>query len=143
MRTRQSDRAAIMYGYEGRTVRLESEGASMVEETLETGDLEGRVLVLSEEYMAEGYRTLKHRLFMATGGFGCSPTAIGNAVFGYHLSDGEYGRWERWMFERYATPEAIAEAGVPAKRHRFNSMLSDVCVECDKTQDEGDHITGL
>lgn len=130
-----------MYGYEGRTVRPESEGA-IVQKSIETSDLEDRVLVLSEQYMAEGYKTLKHRLFMATGGFGCSPTAIGNGVFGYHLSDGEYVRWERWMFERFATDGDIEVAGVPAVRHEFRGALSDDCQDCGETLSQGDHIIG-
>lgn len=71
-------------------------------------DLEGKTLVLKASYLKPEYREIGHRLFLARGGFGCSPDTIGNAVFGTSLCDGEEWRAEGFMFERVATDDDLA-----------------------------------
>lgn len=62
------------------------------------GDLEGKVLVLRGSILKKDYRKPEYQLWRATGGFGCSPTAIGRAVFATCLFDGENARWDRQEF---------------------------------------------
>ena len=44
--------------------------------------LEGKVLVMSPYTLKESYWSQENQLWLATGGFGCSPTAAGRAVYG-------------------------------------------------------------
>ena len=61
-------------------------------------DLEGKVLVISPTRLNDKYKTHEDQLFMATDGFGCSPSASGRAVYGYFLKDEENCRWNRDAF---------------------------------------------
>ena len=61
-------------------------------------NLEGKILVISPSRMNDKYKTPEDQLFMATGGFGCSPSASGRAVYGYFLKDDEHCRWNRDAF---------------------------------------------
>lgn len=61
-------------------------------------DLEGKVLVLSPDSLKESYREPKNQLWLAEGGFGCSPNAAGRAVYATCLGDGEHTRWDRSDF---------------------------------------------
>jgi len=51
-----------------------------------------RVLVVAEENLDADYKKPEHQIFLAHSGFGCNPKAIGRAVYGMHLSDGEICR---------------------------------------------------
>ena len=64
----------------------------------ESLDYEGKVLAMRPEVLKEEYRTGEFQLWLATGGFGCSPTAIGRAVYATCLADGEETRWDRADF---------------------------------------------
>lgn len=44
------------------------------------------------------YRSRPYQLWLATGGFGCSPTARGRRVFATNLYDGEQGSFYRQDF---------------------------------------------
>lgn len=69
-------------------------------------ELAGKVLVLDPGYLSAEYKeNPKWRLFRAEGGFGCSPTTIGKAVFGTFMADGEQTRMEGFMFSRFAVEE--------------------------------------
>lgn len=61
-------------------------------------DLEGKVLVMSPMTLKESYWSQENQLWLATGGFGCSPTAAGRAVYATCLGDGEHTRWDRGDF---------------------------------------------
>ena len=69
----------------------------------------GKYMVLNPECLKGEYREAKYQLFFANGGFGCDPTKMGRAVFGYFVADGEYCRWDRDAFIGVATDEAVAE----------------------------------
>ncbi len=58
-------------------------------ESLSGMDLEGKVLVVSPNWLKDSYKTADYQLFLAQSGFGCSPTAAGRKVFGQFLYDGE------------------------------------------------------
>lgn len=61
-------------------------------------DYTGKVLVLSPKALREGCWTPHDQLWYADGGFGCSPTASGRAVYATCLGDGEWARWNRADF---------------------------------------------
>ena len=61
-------------------------------------DYEGKVLVLSPDTLRESCWSPRDQLWLAEGGFGCSPTATGRAVYATCLGDGEQARWNREDF---------------------------------------------
>lgn len=92
-------------------------------------DLEGKILVISPSRLKDEFKTPDDQLFMATGGFGCSPSASGRAVYGYFLKDDEHCRWNReafvgilkdefipgWVKEKYDledTAEPVEDGGI-------------------------------
>ena len=75
-------------------------------------DLVGKTVVLREAYFAPAYRNVDRR-FVCNGGFGCSPTKMGRAVFGTFLADGEEARIDRGDILCLA-PEETEPATAPA-----------------------------
>ena len=61
-------------------------------------DYNGKVLALKPEILKEEYRSAEFQLWLGEGGFGCSPTARGRAVYTTCLGDGEKTRWDRADF---------------------------------------------
>ena len=61
-------------------------------------DYTGKVLILRPNVLKEEYWSDRNQLWVGETGFGCSPTAIGQAVFATCLGDGEKARWERADF---------------------------------------------
>ncbi|WP_300756196.1 DUF3849 domain-containing protein [uncultured Oscillibacter sp.] len=59
---------------------------------------EGKVLVLSPGALRESHWAPRDQLWFAAGGFGCSPSASGRAVYAVRLSDGKETRWNREDF---------------------------------------------
>lgn len=55
----------------------------------------GKVVVINPQYLKDEYKTPEDQLFLATGGFGCSPHARGRKVFGQFLKDGEQACYYR------------------------------------------------
>lgn len=60
-------------------------------ESEQTGEIDytGKVLVLKHSVLKDEYKTPENQLFLAKGGFGCSPNSRGRKVFGEFLNDGE------------------------------------------------------
>lgn len=58
-------------------------------------DLEGKIVALKANILRPEYRACSHQLMLATGGFGCSPTARGRTVFATNIYSGEHERWNR------------------------------------------------
>lgn len=71
---------------------------------------EGKVLIIKPEKLTDEYRKPEYQLFRASSGFGCSPTASGNAVFGSFCIDGEKTRFERFEFIGVANESAVEHA---------------------------------
>jgi len=67
-------------------------------DTMTGQELVDKVLVMSPFTLKESYWAQENQLWLATGGFGCSPTAAGRAVYATCLSDGEHTRWDRSDF---------------------------------------------
>jgi hypothetical protein len=61
-------------------------------------DFKGKILVIFPSRLNDKYKTPDDQLFYATDGFGCSPTSIGRAVYGYFVKDNEYCSWSRSDF---------------------------------------------
>ncbi|MDE7261866.1 MAG: DUF3849 domain-containing protein [Oscillospiraceae bacterium] len=61
-------------------------------------DYTGKVLVLSPDALKESCWSPRDQLWLAEGGFGCSPTATGRAVYATCLGDSEQARWNRADF---------------------------------------------
>ncbi len=61
-------------------------------------DYEGKVLVLSPDTLRESCWDARNQLWLSEGGFGCSPTALGRAVYATCLGDGEQTVWSRADF---------------------------------------------
>ena len=72
-------------------------------------DLEGKVLILSPDSLKECYWEPKNQLWLAEGGFGCSPNAAGRAVYATCLGDGEHTRWDRSDFVGVIREECMPE----------------------------------
>lgn len=58
-------------------------------------ELEEKILVLNPTRLNDKHKTPEDQLFIATDGFGCSPSASSRAVYGYFLKDNEECRWDR------------------------------------------------
>ncbi len=61
-------------------------------------DYTGKVLVMSPDTLREECWDARNQVWVAEGGFGCSPTASGRAVYATCLGDGEQTRWNRADF---------------------------------------------
>ena len=72
-------------------------------------DYKGRLLVLKPTVLKESYRTSENQLFVAEGGFGCSPNSRGRKVFGKFLIDGEETNYNRDDFFGIIKDECIPE----------------------------------
>ncbi len=59
---------------------------------------EGNVLALKPSVLKYEYQLPDYQLFYATSGFGCDPSKIGTAVYGYFLKDDEYTQFRRQDF---------------------------------------------
>ena len=75
----------------------------------EPQDYEGKLLILRDTSLKEEFRTPENQLFLADGGFGCSPTASGRKVFGHFLSDGEKAEFWRQDFIGVIADEHIPD----------------------------------
>ena len=61
-------------------------------------DYTDKVLILRPDALKEECWSLQNQLWYAETGFGCSPNAMGQAVFAVCLGDGEKARWSRSDF---------------------------------------------
>lgn len=61
-------------------------------------DYDGKVLVLDPTVLKDQYKSPDFQLFLADGGFECSPTARGRRVYGKFLKDGEETSFYRQDF---------------------------------------------
>lgn len=74
----------------------------------EPQDYTGKLLIIRADVLQEENRTPENQLFLASGGFGCSPDKIGRKVMGKFLVDGE-----KTHFYRQDFIGVIADAYVP------------------------------
>ncbi len=72
-------------------------------------DFENKIMVLNPTGIKDEYKTPDFQLFLAQGGFGCSPTASGRQVYGRFLADGEYTHFDRSRFIGQLKPELVPD----------------------------------
>ena len=75
----------------------------------EETDYEGKLLALKPSTLKDEYKTPDFQLFFATSGFGCDPTKIGTAVYGFFLKDDEHTHFRRSDFIGVVKDECIPE----------------------------------
>ena len=83
-------------------------------------DLLGRVVALKARTLRPEFRTCSHQLMLATGGFGCSPNARGQAVYATNLYSGEKEHWDRGDILG-----VVAETALPGWAHEKLSKLRE------------------
>jgi len=87
---------------------------------IELADFECKIVILSPRALKEKYWSPENQLWYATGGFGCSPTASGRAVYATALCDGEKTRWDRSQFIGVMKDEFIPKWAIE-KLEQMNS----------------------
>ena len=81
----------------------------------------GCVGILKIDTFKPEYQQPEFQLFKICGGFGSSPSKMGNAVFGYFCVDGEECRFERPMFIGIANEEVTKIADELEKQWKADS----------------------
>jgi len=61
-----------------------------------TDNIIGKIAVIEEKYLSEGYKDRGHQLFYVVGGSGAYPNSRGQACFSYDLYNGKKERIERY-----------------------------------------------
>lgn len=74
-------------------------------------DIQGRHVVIKESAFKPEFSDIKHRVFLAQGGFGCHAYTAGTSVFGKTVDDGDEFRISGDDIERFATDEEITMVG--------------------------------
>jgi hypothetical protein len=98
----------------GRTDAFTSE--DVVENSHLDANYENQVMVIGKGFFKKEYQKPEYQLFLATGGFGCSPHTLGSAVFGKFLVDGEGARTSRGDFLGVLKPELVEEYGISIEK---------------------------
>ena len=75
----------------------------------EESNYEGKLLAIKPSTLKDEYKTPDFQLFFATSGFGCDPTKIGTAVYGFFLKDDEHTHFRRSDFIGVVKDECIPE----------------------------------
>ena len=70
-------------------------------------DYEGQVVAIKAGVLAPEYRSASHQLHIATGGFGCSPTARGRTVYCKNIYDDKKSAFHRGDIIGVVRPERI------------------------------------
>lgn len=89
-----------------------------------------KILVLKPTILKDEYKTPDFQLFLAEGGFGCSPTARGRKVYGRFLKDGEETHYDRQDFLGVLKDEHLPEWA----REKLAQLQ-------EQTQDDGPKMT--
>lgn len=96
-------------------------------------DYTGKILVMNYDVLKPEYRNRANQLWLATGGFGCSPTARGRRVFVKSMFDGEETSFYRQDFAGIVKPEILKEV-----QSQYDFKISNQEVQNGReTQEEG------
>ena len=75
-----------------------------------SNNIKGKLVVVKPEYFKPEFREAKYQIVLATGGFGCDASKMGNAVFVIECcKDSEHYRQERYNLMGEPTEEIIKE----------------------------------
>ena len=75
-----------------------------------SNNIEGKLVVVKPEYFKPEFREAKYQIVLATGGFGCDASKMGNAVYVIECcKDPEHYRQERYNLMGEPTEEIIKE----------------------------------
>ena len=95
-----------------------------------SNNIEGKLVVVKPEYFKPEFREAKYQIVLATGGFGCDASKMGNAVFVTECCENpEEYRQERYNLIGEPTEEIIAEW--KAKYGDFNEKVLNKLKERD------------
>lgn len=74
-------------------------------------NIKGKLVVIKPDFFKPEFREAKYQLVIATGGFGCDASKMGNAVYveEVHTDNPEHYRQERYNLIGEPTEEMIAE----------------------------------
>ena len=76
-------------------------------ESMAGQELTGKVLILKPSILADEYKSPDNQLFLATAGFGCSPSSLGRSIYGVFLKDNEYTSFYRQDFLGIARDDVL------------------------------------
>lgn len=94
---------------------------------------EGKILVMNYDALKEEYRSRPFQLWLATGGFGCSPSARGRRVFATNMYDGEQTSFYRQDFAGIVRKEVLEEV---QKQYQFG-YTNQESQSTSETEEEG------
>ena len=92
-RVQEQQQEAVAFR-EKRNVPIEMLGEEHCRQRGEDESLEGKLVIIAPASLAAEYRTADCQLGFAVGGFGCTPTARGRAVYFQELYSGDRCRWD-------------------------------------------------
>lgn len=74
-------------------------------------NIEGKLVIIKPDFFKQEFREAKYQLVIATGGFGCDTSKMGNAVYveEVHTDNPEHYRQERYNLIGEPTEEIIKE----------------------------------
>lgn len=78
-------------------------------ESMAGQELLGKVLLLKPSILADEYKSPDNQLFLATAGFGCSPSSLGRSIYGIFLKDNEYTSFYRQDFLGIARDDVLPD----------------------------------
>lgn len=78
-------------------------------ESMAGQELTGKVLILKPSILADEYKSPDNQLFLATAGFGCSPSSLGRSIYGIFLKDNEYTSFYRQDFLGIARDDVVPD----------------------------------
>lgn len=88
-------------------------------------NIEGRLVVINSKFFKPEFRDAKYQIVLATGGFGCDASKMGNAVFVIECCENpEIYRQERYNLIGEPTEEMITEW--KEKYGEFNEKVQKV-----------------
>jgi len=98
--------------------------------SLKDTDLNGKIIVVNEEWLSERHRIFNNRLYRVTGGFGAAPNSMGRAIFAECLADGIPERFDHdevdgWLTDDEADTVTKKETGMSLSEFMVWTRLSN------------------
>jgi hypothetical protein len=103
-------------------------------------DYKNKIVAISPTVLKDRYKTPDDQLFLATGGFGCSPNARGRKVYGTFLKDGEETYYERADILGVLKNDCVPEWAKEKAETLLTSKTTDL-EDCTAEKEENTGIT--